>query len=140
MIELAAHHGNEPLKAEHIATSQAMPLKYLLGILADLRRAGMLRSQRGPDGGFHLHRPASAITVGEVFRALEGPLADVHDASLRDLTYPTPAEHLPTVWMAVRGSLRRVLDTVTIADLVTGDLPAEVDELAREYGRSSRPA
>ncbi len=125
--------GGSPMKAEGIATRQGISLKYLLDILRDLKRAELIRSKRGPDGGFTLSRPASEITVADVFRAIDGPLADVHDESVRTLSYPAPAEALPEVWMAVRGSLRRVLEAVTIADLVSGDLPPSVAALAGEY-------
>lgn len=132
MAVLAAG-GDAPVKAEYIATGQQISLKYLLDILRDLKRAELVRSRRGPDGGFTLSRDASTISLADVFRAVDGPLADVHDESLRGLAYPPPAEGLPVVWMAIRGSLRRVLETVTVADLVSGELPAEVRDLAREY-------
>ena len=93
--------------------------------------------QRGPDGGFALARPASEISLADIFRAIDGPLADVHDESLRDLEYPAPAEALPRVWMAIRGSLRSVLETVTVADLVAGDLPPDVVALADTYQRTT---
>ncbi len=130
--ELALGEGS-PMKAEGIATRQGISLKYLLDILRDLKRAELIRSKRGPDGGFTLSRPASEITIADVFRAIDGPLADVHDESVRTLSYPAPAEALPEVWMAVRGSLRRVLEAVTIADLVAAELPSSVAELADEY-------
>jgi Rrf2 family protein len=129
--------GAEPIKAETIATNQQISLKYLLDILRDLKRAELVRSKRGPDGGFVLSRPASAISLADIFRAVDGPLADVHDESLRGLSYPPPVETLPRVWMAIRGSLRRVLETVTVADLVQGELPAPVAELAEEYERTT---
>ena len=132
MGELAVG-GDQPVKAEAIATQQEISLKYLLDILRDLKRAELVRSKRGPDGGFALSRPAGEISLADVFRAVDGPLADVHDESLRGLSYPAPAEALPRVWMAIRGSLRRVLETVTVADLVSGQLPVSVDELAAEY-------
>ena len=96
-----------------------------------------MRSKRGPDGGFSLSRPAAGISLADIFRAIDGPLADVHDASVRDLSYPAPAETLPTVWMAVRGSLRQVLETVSLADLVSGELPAEVAALASTYRQTT---
>ena len=132
MAELAAG-GDEPIKAEGVATRQDISLKYLLDILRDLKRAELVRSKRGPDGGFTLSRPASEISLADVFRAVDGPLADVHDESLRGLVYAPPAEELPQVWMAIRGSLRRVLETVTVADLVAGELPDGVRQLADEY-------
>lgn len=132
MGELAVGDG-ESVKAESISTRQGISLKYLLDILRDLKRAELVRSKRGPDGGFTLSRPAAEISLADVFRAVDGPLADVHDESLRGLEYPAPAEQLPLVWMAIRGSLRRVLETVTVEDLVTGRLPAAVVEIADEY-------
>jgi Rrf2 family protein len=132
MGELAVG-GDEPVKAEHIATHQGISLKYLLDILRDLKRAELVRSKRGPEGGFTLSRPAAEISLADVFRAVDGPLADVHDESLRGLHYPEPAQALPQVWMAIRGSLRRVLEVVSVADLVAGDLPPIVIELAAEY-------
>lgn len=131
--ELAAVRGVELVKAEQIARRQDIPLKFLLDILRDLKRAQLVRSMRGPDGGFALDRPASAITLADVFRAIDGPLADVHEESLRDLRYPGAAKALPDVWMAVRASLRRVLETVTLEDLATSDLPDGVRALADEY-------
>jgi Rrf2 family protein len=132
MGELAVAEGAS-VKAETIATRQGISLTYLLDILRDLKRAELVRSKRGPDGGFTLSRAADEISLADVFRAVDGPLADVHDESLRGLDYPAPAEHLPLVWMAIRGSLRRVLETVSVEQLVTGDLPVAVIDLATEY-------
>ena len=132
MGELAVG-GTEPVKAETIANRQDISLKYLLDIMRDLKRAELVRSKRGPDGGFALSRPAAEISLADVFRAVDGPLADVHDESLRGLEYPAPLQALPQVWMAIRGSLRRVLETVSVADLVSGDLPDGVVETAAEY-------
>jgi Rrf2 family protein len=136
MTELAVGDG-APRKAESIADGQDISLKYLLDIMRDLKRAELVRSKRGPDGGFTLSRPASAISLADIFRAVDGPLADVHDESLRHLSYPAPAEHLPEVWMAIRGSLRRVLETVSVADLASGSLPPDVVGLAEEYRRQT---
>ena len=121
------------VKAEAIATRQGISLKYLLDITRDLKCAELIRSKRGPTGGFTLSREASAISLADVFRAVDGPLADVHDESLRGLSYPAPAEALPEVWMAIRGSLRRVLEEVSLTDLVSGSLPADVVALAADY-------
>ncbi len=136
MAELAVGDG-APVKAESISSHQDISLKYLLDILRDLKRAELVRSKRGPDGGFTLSRSATDISLADVFRAVDGPLADVHDESLRGLSYPAPAEDLPQVWMAIRGSLRRVLETVTVADLVEHRLPDSVNELAAEYRRTT---
>jgi Rrf2 family protein len=136
MAELAVAEGSSA-KAEAIARRQDISLKFLLDIFRDLKRAELVRSKRGPDGGFTLSRPPEAISIADIFRAIDGPLADVHDESLRDLHYGGPAEALPQVWMAIRGSLRRVLETVTLADLVAGELPHDVADLAAEYRRST---
>ena len=122
-----------PVTAEKLATAQDLPLRYLLGILGDLRRNRLVHSQRGPDGGFTLARPATQISLADVFRAIDGPLAEVHDLSLTALEYAGPATELRTVWMAVRAGLRRVLETVSLADLAAGNLPADVIALAEEY-------
>ena len=136
MAELAVADGTTT-KAESIARRQDISLKYLLDIFRDLKRAELVRSKRGPDGGFTLSRDADDISLADVFRAVDGPLADVHDESLRDLTYVVPAEALSEVWMAIRGSLRRVLETVTLAQLVAGELPDEVVDLALEYRQTT---
>lgn len=136
MAELAAGDGG-PMPADTIGRRQGVSTKYLHDILRDLKRAELVRTKRGPDGGFSLSRPATEITLADVFRAIDGPLADIHDESLRELTYAAPAESLPSVWMAIRASLRRVLETVSLADLIAGDLPADVAALAAEYGRDT---
>jgi Rrf2 family protein len=137
MGELAVG-GEAPVKAESIATRQDISLKYLHEILGDLKRAQLVRARRGPDGGFTLARAPETISLADVFRAVDGPLADVHDESLRTLAYAAPAEALPVVWMAIRGGLRRLLEHVSIAELVSGNLPADVVDLAAEYQRDTR--
>jgi Rrf2 family protein len=131
VTELAA--AGTAMTAETIAQHQQISPTYLLDTLRDLKRAGLVRSRRGADGGFTLSRPASQITIADVFRAIDGPLADVHEQRLSELAYPAPADALPVVWMAIRTNLRRVLETVTIADLVDGGIPTHVLELADEY-------
>lgn len=106
MAELAGHEGG-PVKAEELAEAQSIPVKFLRGILTDLRRARLVTSQRGPDGGFVLARPADEISVADIFRAVDGPLATVRDQSLSGMAYEGAAQDLPTVWMAVRTGLRR---------------------------------
>ena len=133
MIQLAAEASDEPVKADTIARAQDIPLKFLLGILSDLKRAHLLRSQRGADGGYWLARPAEEIALADIIRAIDGPLANVHDTSLASLSYPGAAEPLREVWMAVRSSLRSVLEVVTLADMVRGELPERVQALAKEY-------
>lgn len=128
-VVLAAGDSNGPLKAEAIALSQEIPLKFLLNILTDLKRARIVTSHRGSQGGFQLARSGSEITVADVLRAVEGPLASVHEILPEDVHYPPPSESLRQVWIAVRASLRSVLETVTIADLASGSLPAAVVKL-----------
>jgi Rrf2 family protein len=133
MTQLAAMADDGPVTADQLATAQGIPLKFLLGILNELKRAHLLRSQRGAEGGYLLRRPATEISLADVIRAIDGPLANVHDLSLETLEYPEPAEALRDIWMAVRGSLRSVLETVSIADLAAGRLPRHVRSLAEKY-------
>jgi Rrf2 family protein len=130
LAELAARSG-EPVTAESIARAQSVPLKFLLGILGELRRAGLVRSQRGPSGGYLLDRDPGDISIADVMRAVDGPLASVQDAKPEDVSYPGPAAKLQDVWIAVRASLRSVLEVVTIGHLLAGKLPAEIEELTR---------
>ena len=118
-----------PVTAESLAVSQGLPAKFLESILHDMRRAGLLLSQRGADGGYRLARPAASITVAEVIRPLDGPLAEVRGLRPEAATYEGSAERLQDVWVAVRASLRAVLEQVSIADIVSGDLPRSVQKL-----------
>jgi Rrf2 family protein len=129
MIELAAT-ADGPVKGERIAQAQEIPLKFLENILGDLRHAGLVRSQRGVEGGYWLARTADDITVAEVVRAVEGPIANVRGLGPETVEYVGSAERLRDVWIAVRANLRAVLEHVTIADLARGELPAAVEELA----------
>jgi Rrf2 family protein len=140
LAQLAQDAADGPVKAEHVATAQDIPLKFLLGILRELKQARLVRSTRGPDGGYELYRPATEITLADVIRAVDGPLASVRDLSLSDLTYPGPAEPLAEVWMAVRSSLRSVLESITLADLVADQLPPHVRKLAADYRADTRHA
>ena len=130
MCELAAHKGDLPLKAEQIASAQEIPLSFLENILVDLRRAGFVRSLRGQVGGYRMAKPAEEITHADVIRAVEGPLAAVRGEAPEDIVFSGSAESLGRVWVAVRASLRAVLENVTLADLAEGKLPARVDKLA----------
>jgi Rrf2 family protein len=105
---------------------QQLPRKFAESILSDLRRAGLVRSQRGAHGGYALARPAHDITLGDVFRAVDGPLAEVRGLSPDQTSYTGVAVHLPDVWVAVRASLRLVLDATTIAQVLNGQLPGHV--------------
>jgi Rrf2 family protein len=129
VAELAAADGG-PVKGEKLATAQDIPPKFLENILGDLRHAGLVRSQRGAEGGYWLQRPADKITLAEVVRAVEGPLATVRGQRPDEVVYSGPAEQLQRVWIAVRRNLREVLETVTLADLAAGRLPDEIARLA----------
>jgi Rrf2 family protein len=128
LLELAVARDG-PLKGERIAQAQEIPLKFLENILIDLRHANIVRAQRGAEGGYWLARPANEVTIGEVIRAVEGPLASVRGEPPEDMNYSGPAEHLRTVWVAVRASLRAVVDELTLADVVADRMPARVREL-----------
>ncbi len=131
-VQLAAADGEKPVKAERIATAQSIPLNFLENILGELRHAGIVRSHRGAEGGFTLAKPAAQITVADVIRAVEGPLASVRGAPPEDSSYAGASEALPRVWIAVRASLRRVVEHVTVADVAEGRLPKAIDELAED--------
>lgn len=126
MCELAAHEGDAPLKAELIAASQEIPASFLANILADLKRAGFIRSVRGQVGGYRMARPAAGITVADIIRAVEGPLADVRGIRPESLHFEGPAASLRDVWLATRVGVRRVLERVSIADIVAGTMPSDV--------------
>jgi Rrf2 family protein len=128
VLELATAD-NGPVKGERIAHAQEIPLKFLENILIDLRHAGVVRAQRGAEGGYWLARPAADITLGEVIRAVDGPLASVRGEAPEDVSYAGAAEHLRTVWVALRASLRSVVDEVTLADVVAGRFPAHLRRL-----------
>jgi Rrf2 family protein len=130
-IELAAA-GEGPVKGERIAQAQEIPLKFLENILGELRQAGIVRSQRGVEGGYWLARPAEEISLAEVVRAVEGPIANVRGVGPQDVEYSGATAPLREVWIAVRASLRSVLEEVTVADVARGTLPPEVAELARD--------
>ena len=130
-VELAAAE-SPPVKGEAISQAQEIPLKFLENILGELRHAGLVRSQRGADGGYWLARPADEITLADVIRAVEGPLASVRGSSPEELKYGGTAAPLGKLWVAVRANLRAVLESVTLADVASGDLPDLVDELTSD--------
>jgi Rrf2 family protein len=138
LAELAAAAGSGPVKGEAIAAAQDMPLKFTENILAELRRAGVVASQRGAEGGYWLAVPAESVTIADVIRYVEGPLADVRGEAAEAVTYRGPASALQDVWIATRATLRSVLETVTIADVAAGTLPEAVRRLAAEPGARSR--
>jgi Rrf2 family protein len=128
-LELAAAPDEKLVKGERIATAQAIPLRFLENILMQLRHAGLVDSRRGADGGYRLARPASEVTLADVIRAIDGPLAGVSGVRPESLGFRGVAEPLREVWIAVRASLRSVLEQVTLADVVAGRLPDHVREL-----------
>jgi Rrf2 family protein len=130
-VELAAA-GEGPIKGDHIAQAQHIPGNFLENILADLRNAGLVSSRRGAEGGYWLARPADEISLADVIRAVDGPLANVRGVRSEQLEYEGSAERLLDVWVAVRASLRGVLEQVTLADVVSGKLPADVAKLAAD--------
>jgi Rrf2 family protein len=127
--ELAASPDGKPVKGEHLSEAQEIPLQFLEHILLELKHARLVRAKRGARGGYWLARPAEEITLADVIRAVEGPLANIQDAAPEATHYPGPAEHLRDVWVAVRANLRAVLESVTLADLTEGKLPREVKRL-----------
>lgn len=133
MAELAALGSDSAVTAEHLAVAQDIPVSFLLGILRELRNAHLVRSQRGREGGYCLARPADQIAVADVIRAVDGPLANIRDVPLSQICYTGAATSLREVWMAVRGSLREVLENVTIDDLANDRLPKAVRELAARH-------
>jgi Rrf2 family protein len=129
-VELAAATDEKPIKAERIATAQDIPLNFLENILGELRHAGIVRSHRGAEGGFRLARPADQVTVADVIRAVEGPLASVRGGPPEEAVYAGASESLLRVWIAVRASLRSVAEHVTLADIAAGRLSPTIDKLA----------
>ena len=124
MAELAAAEG--PRTVDQLAAAQHIPAKYLESILGELRRGGLLRSQRGPDGGHRLARPASEISIADVIRALDGELANVRGNRPEHLTYSGAATALQEVWIALRASERAILEGVSLAHVVSGEMPPSV--------------
>jgi Rrf2 family protein len=130
--ELAAAAGAGPVKGEALAQAQGIPLKFLENILGELKHAGLVRSQRGAEGGYWLARPAAEITIADVIRAVEGPLASVRGEAPESVSYGGAAEALGKLWVAVRANLRAVLEEVTVADVAAGELPGIVDEITND--------
>jgi Rrf2 family protein len=132
-IEMAGA-GDEPMKGERIAEAQDIPLQFLEHILLELKHARLVRARRGARGGYWLARPPEEITLASLIRAVEGPLANIQDQAPEQTKYPGNAERLSEVWIAVRASLRRVLENVTVADLRDGKVPSDVLDLTKDEG------
>ncbi|ADG87822.1 Rrf2 family transcriptional regulator [Thermobispora bispora] len=129
--ELAAA-GDGPTTVGELAQGQDMPPKYLENILLQMRRAGLVRGQRGPEGGYVLARPANQITLADVIRAVDGPLANVRGERPEEVGYTGAAHALQRVWIALRASERAILERVTLEHVAKGELPPEVEELAAD--------
>ena len=132
-LELAASTG-EPVKGEYLAEAQGIPLQFLEHILLELKHARLIQARRGAKGGYWLAQPPEEVTLANVIRAVEGPLANIQDQAPEQTKYAGNAEQLSEVWIAVRASLRRVLENVTIADLRDGKIPSDVLELTQDEG------
>lgn len=131
-VELATADGDHPMKGDRIARAQEIPQHFLENILADLRNAGIVSSRRGADGGYWLARAADEVSLADVIRAVDGPLANVRGIRSEQVVYEGSAEPLRDVWVAVRATLRNVLERVSLADLARGELPEHVRELAAD--------
>ena len=131
VLELATAPAGTSLSAREIAAAQEIPQNFLENILTELRRAGIVRTRRGADGGYQLAQPPDDVTVADVLRAVEGPLAAVQGVRPDQLAYEGAAQKLPEVWVALRASLRDVLEHVTLADIAEGELPAAVKDRTR---------
>lgn len=143
LLELADASRSDPkslVKGDALAAAQSVPVKFLEAILRDLRIGGIVDSRRGVEGGYRLARPADQITVAQVVRALDGPLAAVRGERPEDLTYAGAATHLQHVWIAARVAIRSVLEAVTLAQVASGELPAEIAHLLEMPGAWERRA
>ena len=131
-LELAASPDGEPVKGEQLAESQDIPLQFLEHILLELKHARLIQARRGAKGGYWLARDPASITVADVIRAVEGPLANIHENAPEDLHYGGPATKLRDVWVAVRAGLRSVLENVTLADVAEDNLPWRIDAILND--------
>jgi Rrf2 family protein len=133
MTQLAATGSGRLITTDELAKAQGIPPQFLVDILSDLRADRLVRSHRGRDGGYELARPAEEISIADVLRCIDGPLASVRDIALGDLSYTGPTRPLTDVWRALRASMRSVLEGTSLADVAAGSLPDHVDRLASDY-------
>jgi len=141
LLELTAAHQETPgrlVKGDAIATAQGIPLKFLEGILRQLRQAGIVASQRGAEGGYRLDRDPASVSIADVVRALDGPLAAVRGQRPEQLEYAGASEHLREVWIALRASMRHVLESTSLLDVAMGALPPDITGLLKEPGAWQR--
>ncbi|MFE1785682.1 RrF2 family transcriptional regulator [Streptomyces sp. NPDC059506] len=138
-LQLAAARDEGPLKAEAIADAQEIPHKFLEGILNDMRRGGLVVSQRGVNGGYRLARPADSVSIADVIRVVEGPLVSVRGVRPPDLSYTGPAGSLLPLWVALRANVRQILEGVSLADVASGELPRGVSALTEDPAAWANP-
>ena len=130
-LELAAA-GDAHVKAEALARAQSIPLRFLEQILLDLKHAGLVASRRGAEGGYWLAKSPADISLADVIRAVEGPLANVRGVRPEELDYEGSATALRDVFIALRANIRAVLEDVTLANAAAGELPDRVRDLVRD--------
>lgn len=132
VVELASGSQDSPRKVDEVAKAQHIPVSFLENILTQLRSAGLVRSQRGPEGGYWLAHPPAEVNLAQVIRAVEGPLVGVRGLRPEEVVYEGSAESLQQVWLALRANLRKVLEHVTLADVASGKLPKEIVALTKQ--------
>ncbi|CAL9283693.1 Rrf2 family transcriptional regulator [Streptomyces olindensis] len=138
-LQLAASRDDLPLKAEAIADAQDIPHKFLESILNDMRRGGLILSQRGGNGGYRLAKPAESISIADVIRVVDGPLVSVRGVRPPDLSYSGPAQSLLPLWIALRSNVREILEGVSLADVASAQLPPDVSALTDAPGAWTNP-
>jgi Rrf2 family protein len=132
VVELASGSQDAPRKVDEVAKAQGIPVSFLENILTQLRSAGLVRSQRGPEGGYWLAHPPAEVNLAQVIRAVEGPLVGVRGLRPEEVSYEGSAESLQQVWLALRANLRKVLEHVTLADVASGKLPKDIVALTKQ--------
>jgi len=132
VVELAGSKPDSPRKVDEVAQAQGIPVSFLENILTQLRSSGIVRSQRGPEGGYWLAQPPGELNLAQIIRAVEGPLVGVRGQRPEEVTYTGTAESLQQVWIALRANLRKVLEHVTVEDVAAGKLPKDVLALTRQ--------
>ena len=135
-----AYAGSHPVTAVQLAEAQQIPPKVLENILGQLRRSGLVRSQRGPEGGYWLARPAERISLADIIRAIDGPLLGVRGERPEHVGYEGPARSLQEVWIALRASERSILEQVTLAHIASGELPPAVQKLTEDPAAWESPS
>jgi Rrf2 family protein len=131
-VELVGSSQSSPYKVDKVARAQSIPVSFLENILTQLRSSGIVRSQRGPEGGYWLARPPGEVSLAQVIRAVEGPLVGVRGLRPEEVSYEGSTESLQQVWLALRANLRKVLEHVTLEDVASGELPSGIVALTRQ--------